>query len=225
MTNHRESHLSSYPGKFITFEGIDGAGKSSHIEPLAEALRLRGHDVVVTREPGGTELGEKLREMLLSDPMDRLTEAMLMFAGRNEHIKRVIEPALARGAVVICDRFNDSTFAYQGSAMGHSLDDLGTLERLAGDLTPDLTLFFDLDPNEAAVRRSFGRRAQDKFEANDVAFFERVRQGYRARVAIHPWRFVTIDSSRFIDEVRSQVLSVCCDSECIKKMSFAIRTK
>lgn len=210
MTDRFSPHSSSYPGKFITFEGIDGAGKSSHIEPLAEALQVRGHDVAVTREPGGTELGEKLRKILLSDPMDRLTEAMLMFAARNEHIKRVIEPALARGAIVICDRFNDSTFAYQGFAMGHSLDDLRALDLLAGNLTPDRTLFFDLDPLEAAKRRSFGRRVQDKFEINDVEFFERVRRGYQIRVNAEPWRFKTIDASRPIEEVRKAVL--CAES-------------
>ena len=210
MLNPNSINQKHTRGRFITFEGIDGAGKSSHIEPLAEALRSVGLEVVLTREPGGTELGEKLRKILLADAMDPLTEAMLMFAARNEHIKRVIEPALARGSIVICDRFNDSTFAYQGSAMGHSMDDLRALERLAGNLTPDMTLFFDLDPIEAAKRRSLGRTVQDKFEINDVAFFERVRCGYQMRVKSQPWRFTTIDASRPIEEVRKAVL--CAES-------------
>ncbi|MBV2163403.1 MAG: dTMP kinase, partial [Comamonas sp.] len=150
-------------GAFITFEGIDGAGKSSHIDALAQALRAAGHTVALTREPGGTPLAEKLREMLLHDSMDALTETLLVFAARRDHLRCVIEPALARGEVVLCDRFTDATFAYQGAGRGFDLEVLSYMERLAQtgvglqpDLmrNPDLTLWFDVPPEVAAQRLS-----------------------------------------------------------------------
>ena len=170
------------PGLFITFEGIDGAGKSSHIEGLAAAFRTQGRTVTVSREPGGTPLAEKLREMVLNDPMDALTESLLIFAARRDHLRNVIEPALARGDVVLCDRFTDATFAYQGAGRGFDLDVLSILERLAQTgiapeanlmREPDLTVWFDLAP-EVAAERLAGARVPDRFEAQPVEFFRRV---------------------------------------------------
>ena len=189
-------------GRFITFEGIDGAGKSSHIDALAAALRAQGREVVVTREPGGTPLAEKLRTLLLNDAMDPLTEALLIFAGRHDHLRCVIEPALARGDVVLCDRFTDATFAYQGAGRGFDTRVLSILERLAqstsaleADLirNPDITLWFDLPPAEAAARLA-GARAPDRFESQPQEFFARVAQGYADRAAGAPGRFVRLDA-------------------------------
>ncbi len=183
-------------GRFITFEGIDGAGKSTHIEALATRLRQRGADVVCTREPGGTELAEQLRELVLHRPMDALTEALLVFAARRDHVERVIRPALSRGATVVCDRFTDATFAYQGGGRGFELSLLAQLETwVHGDLQPDLTLWLDLPAQTAAQRRAEARAA-DRFEREDLAFFERVRAGYAARMAAAPSRFARIDSSQ-----------------------------
>jgi dTMP kinase len=191
----------------VVFEGIDGAGKSSHIQPVADFLLIHGREVVMTREPGGTPLGEKLRAILLSDPMDGLSEAMLMFAARNEHIKTVIQPALNRGAVVLCDRFNDSTFAYQGGGSGYSWDVLSQLEKIAGNLVPHLTLYFDLEPSVAAKRRGV-RDHQDKFESNDEAYFRRVRAAYAQRFSAAIDRKVaTLDASEPLDGVRASVLA------------------
>jgi len=182
-------------GRFITFEGIDGAGKSTHIEPTAEALRAAGRSVVCTREPGGTELAERLRELVLHAAMDGVSESLLVFAARRDHIAKVIAPALARGDVVLCDRFTDATFAYQGFGRGQSLALLQSLEGAVQEgLQPDLTLWFDLEPQVAAQRRAEARAA-DRFEAEDPAFFERVRQGYLARMKAAPDRFVRIDAS------------------------------
>ena len=192
-------------GRFITFEGIDGAGKSTHIEPTATALRAAGWTVLCTREPGGTELAERLREMVLHAAMDGVSETLLVFAARRDHITRVIAPALARGEVVLCDRFTDATFAYQGFGRGQSLDLLGQLEAAVQEgLQPDLTLWFDLDPRLAAERRAQARAA-DRFEAEDVAFFERVRRGYLARMSAAPDRFVRIDAAQDRDAVASRV--------------------
>jgi dTMP kinase len=183
-------------GRFISFEGIDGAGKSSHIETLADWLRGRGHAVLVTREPGGTDLAESLREMVLHRAMDPLTEALLVFAARRDHLVRQIEPALAAGKTVLCDRFTDATFAYQGGGRGF---DLGVLAQLEGWVQqgrqPDLTLWFDLPAATAAQRRA-AVRTPDRFEAQDEAFFERVRAGYAARCAQMPQRFGVIDAVR-----------------------------
>ena len=192
-------------GRFVTFEGIDGAGKSSHIEPIAAMLRGQGERVVCTREPGGTELAERLRELVLGEPMGSVTETLLVFAARRDHVERVIAPALARGETVLCDRFSDATFAYQGHGRGQSLEMLATLETWVHDgLQPDLTLWFDIDPRLAAERRAQARPA-DRFEAEDSAFFERVRAGYLARMAAAPRRFVRIDAAQARDEVRRQL--------------------
>ena len=194
-------------GRFITLEGIDGAGKSSHIEPLATRLRSAGHAVVVTREPGGTPLAERLREALLHAPMDALTEVLLVFAARRDHVKQVIAPALARGDTVLCDRFTDATFAYQGAGRGFDVAVLETLESwVHNDLQPDLTLWFDL-PAEQAARRLTGARAPDRFEQQDSVFFERVRHGYLARAEAFPQRFARIDASADRDSVGRQVVT------------------
>ncbi len=182
-------------GRFVSFEGIDGAGKSSHIESFAAWLRARGHEVVVSREPGGTDLAEQLRELVLHEPMDALTEALLVFAARRDHLQRRIEPALAAGATVLCDRFTDATFAYQGGGRGFDLDVLAALERwVQQGRQPDLTVWFDVAPEVAAARRA-AVRAPDRFEREDTAFFERVRAGYARRAAADPGRFVTLDAA------------------------------
>lgn len=202
-------------GLFVSFEGIDGAGKSSHVESLAAAFRAAGRQVVLTREPGGTPLAEQLRQLALNAPMDPLTEALLMFAARRDHLAQVIEPALARGDVVVCDRFTDATFAYQGAGRGFDLDVLGQLERWvqsvpalpAGKLRqPDLTLWFDVAPAVAAKRLA-GARAPDRFESEPQAFFERVAGGYAARAAADPGRFARLDGSLPREAVWDQVLS------------------
>ena len=192
-------------GRFITFEGIDGAGKSTHIEALVQRLRDRGGDVVCTREPGGTALAEQLRELILHRPMDVLTETLLVFAARRDHVQRVIAPALQRGAWVVCDRFTDATFAYQGGGRGFDAEVLTRLEHwVHGELQPDLTLWLDL-PAEIAARRRAQARAADRFEAEDLGFFERVRAGYAARQAAQPQRFARIDSSLDKAAVRAQI--------------------
>lgn len=193
-------------GRFISFEGIDGAGKSTHIQALSAWLQGRGCDVVLTREPGGTVLAEALRELLLHQAMDALTESLLVFAARRDHLQQHIEPALARGAVVLCDRFTDATFAYQGGGRGFDRRVLGTLETwVQQGRQPDLTLWFDVDPAVAAKRRAVAR-APDRFEAEDLGFFERVRAGYAARAAAQPQRFVRIDSSQTPATVQAQML-------------------
>jgi dTMP kinase len=181
-------------GRFITFEGIDGAGKSSHIEALAAWLKARGHDVMLTREPGGTALAERLRDMVLHSPMDALTESLLVFAARRDHLVHHIEPALARGAVVLCDRFTDASFAYQGGGRGFDLQVLQTLEQwVQQGRQPDLTLWFDVAPSVAAARRA-AQREPDRFEAQDLSFFERVVAGYAQRMAQQPQRFARLDA-------------------------------
>jgi dTMP kinase len=190
---------------FITFEGIDGAGKSSHIEALAQWLRARGCEVLLTREPGGTALAERLRELLLHEPMDPLTESLLVFAARRDHLRQCIEPALARGATVLCDRFTDATFAYQGGGRGFDLDVLSRLENWVQEgRQPDLTLWFDLPPEIAAQRRA-AARAADRFEREDEIFFTRVREGYAARAAAAPDRFVRIDAAQPREAVWAQI--------------------
>ena len=187
--------MTTMPGRFISFEGIDGAGKSSHIEALTAWLRARGHETVVTREPGGTELAERLRELVLHAPMDALTESLLVFAARRDHLQSIIEPALARGATVLCDRYTDATFAYQGGGRGFDLAVLSTLEGwVQQGRQPDLTLWFDLPAAMAAERRA-AARTPDRFERQDEAFFERVRAGYARRQALDARRFVQIDAA------------------------------
>ena len=194
-------------GRFITFEGIDGAGKSSHIEPLAAWLRGRGRRVLVTREPGGTPLAERVRELVLHERMDALTEALLVFAARRDHLQTSICPALFEGMTVLCDRFSDATFAYQGAGRGF---DLGLLERLEDivhhGLQPDLTFWFDLPVEVAAQRRAAVRQA-DRFESENPAFFDRVQAGYAARAAAFPERFVRIDASVAPQQVWQQVVA------------------
>lgn len=192
-------------GRFISIEGIDGAGKSTHLQALVKRLQERGATVVQTREPGGTELAEAIRGLFLHQGMDGLTEALLVFAGRRDHLLRVIEPALARGDTVVCDRFADASFAYQGYGRGMDLQQLATLEQwVLEDRQPDLTLWFDLDPAVAAQRRAAAREA-DRFEQQDLDFFSRVRAGYAARAAAAPGRFVRIDAGVSVAEVAAQV--------------------
>ncbi len=202
-------------GLFISFEGIDGAGKSTHIDGLTQAFRAQGRAVTLTREPGGTPLAEKIRAMVLNDPMDAMTEALLVFAARRDHLQQVIEPALMRGDVVLCDRFTDATFAYQGGGRGFDLEMLLIMERwvqtqrgLEGDFirNPDLTVWFDLAP-EIAAQRLAGARIPDKFEAQPVEFFRRVSDGYRQRISASPGRFARIDADQAREAVWLDVLN------------------
>jgi len=191
-------------GKFITLEGIDGAGKSTHVGAIADFLRGRGMEVVVTREPGGTPLGEKLRAVLLSQAMTIDTETLLMFAARREHIAQVIAPALALGRWVISDRFTDATYAYQGSGGGMDTDRIAVLERWVHDgLRPDLTLVFDV-PVEVALAR-LPKERKDRFESENKAYFERVRAGYLERAAAEPQRVRVVDGSQPLDNVKKEV--------------------
>jgi len=191
------------PGKFITLEGIDGAGKSSHLAWIGERLRQAGREVVVTREPGGTPLGEKLRDILLRDAMDAGTETLLMFAARQEHLARVVRPGLARGAWVVSDRFTDATFAYQGGGRGFPVDKLRILEAWVQDgLQPDLTLYFDLPVSTGQARLRNAAGAQDRFEREDPAFHERVRVAYLARARQFPERFRIIDAGKSLSEIQ-----------------------
>ena len=200
-------------GLFISFEGIDGAGKSTHIAGVAERFRAAGRQVVLTREPGGTPLSEQLRELVLHTPMDPLTEALMMFAARREHLVQVIEPALARGDVVLCDRFTDATFAYQGGGRGFDWAVLGQLEAMvqglgsAGLRQPHLTVWFDLDPAVAAERLA-SARVPDKFESQPAAFFAAVREGYARRAHEQPQRFARIDAAQAREAVWQDVLAV-----------------
>ncbi len=190
-------------GRFITFEGIDGAGKSTHLDWFADALRARGATVLRTREPGGSPLAERLRALLLSEAMSITTEILLMFAARQDHLDTVVGPALARGDWVLCDRFTDSTFAYQGAGRGAGSEHIAMLERwVQAGLQPDRTYLFDLPPEEAARRRA-GARAPDRFEQEDLDFFGRVRAGYALRVQQDPARFVTIDARQDIAAIRA----------------------
>ena len=196
---------------FISFEGIDGAGKSTHIEGLAQWFKDRGHVVTLTREPGGTPLAEKFRALALHEVMDPLTEALIMFAARREHLIHVIEPALARGEVVLCDRFTDATFAYQGGGRNFDWGVLKTLEQMVQNVPatelrePDLTVWFDLPPAVAAERLSTAR-VPDKFESQPQSFFQAVRDGYAKRLQENPSRFAQIDANQAREVVWSDVL-------------------
>ena len=193
-------------GRFITFEGIDGAGKSTHIDAVAQRMRAAGARVVCTREPGGTPLAERLRELVLHEAMDALTETLLVFAARRNHLQQVIEPALALGDTVLCDRFTDATFAYQGGGRNVDMGALGELERwVQGGLQPDLTVWFDLAAEMAAQRRAQARAA-DRFEQEDLEFFERVRAAYQSRMSAAPHRFARIDAARDRESVWRQVV-------------------
>ena len=201
-------------GRFVTFEGVDGAGKSTQLEYAVQYLESRGVSVVKTREPGGTDIGEKIRELILhaSSLLDASTELLMIFAARNEHIERVIKPAIARGNTVICDRFTDATFAYQG---GGSLMDSSRIEIIEawvqGALQPHLTLFFDLPIRDA--QRRMGDRSRDRFESEGIAFHERVRRAYLERAEQFPDRIKVVDSTRSKGQVRAAVeqrLSALC---------------
>ncbi|MDO4904868.1 MAG: dTMP kinase [Lautropia sp.] len=182
--------------RFITFEGIDGAGKSTHVQACVDWLRAQGQRVVLTREPGGSDLAEGIRHWLLNHEMTVQTEALLAFAARSDHLSRVIRPALAEGAWVLCDRFTDSTIAYQGPGLGAEGQRLSMLEDwVHGDLKPGRTYYFDLPPALAAERRAAVRQA-DRFEARDIEYFEQVRQGYHARIEADPGRFLVLDSRK-----------------------------
>ena len=193
-------------GRFISLEGIDGAGKSTHAAWLKDAITAQGHTVVATREPGGTPLGEALRGLLLAQPMTHDTEALLMFAARREHVAEVIGPALARGDWVLCDRFIDATFAYQGGGHGVPRERIAELESfIPADCRPDLTILFDVPIAVSRERldRSLAKgRDLDKFEREAGAFFERVRNVYLERAAQEPGRFRVIDAARPLPEVR-----------------------
>lgn len=199
-------------GRFITLEGVDGAGKSSHVAALAEAIVALGHRVVTTREPGGTRIGEELREMLLHTPMTRAAETLLMFAARSEHVEQVIRPALIRGDWVLCDRFSDATYAYQGG--GHGVDParIAELERFVhDDCRPDLTILFDVPPavSRARLERALAEgRELDKFEVEREDFFLRVRATYLARAAAEPARFRVVDSAQSREQVGAALVEL-----------------
>lgn len=192
-------------GKFITLEGMDGAGKSTHISTIEDALKAKGVQVVVTREPGGTLLGESLRELLLHQAMHAETETLLMFAARREHIAQVIEPALARGAYVISDRFTDATFAYQCGGRGVQANKVSLLEKWVQDtLQPDLTLLFDV-PVEVSVQRLADARSPDKFEREGSEFFSRIRAAYLLRAHENPSRIRIVDSNETVEKVKQSL--------------------
>lgn len=189
-------------GLFITLEGVDGAGKSSHTEWLVDFFRQQGRDVVLTREPGGTGIGEKLRELLLHEPMTQTSEVLLMFAAREESLTQIIKPALAEGKVVISDRFTDSTLAYQGGGRGYANERILQLAQwIHGDIQPDLTLLFDV-PLEVARERLSASRVMDRFEQEEADFFTRVRQTYLQQAQQHPERIVIVDATQTIPDIR-----------------------
>lgn len=194
--------------RFVTLEGVDGAGKSSHIEFIADAVRTKGTHVIVTREPGGTELAERLRGLILAEPMTPVLETLLMFAARADHVTRVIRPALAAGTIVVCDRFSDATAAYQGAGKGVSRELIARLAEAAHPgLQPDRTLVFDCPYEVASARLAKAGRALDRFEREDRAFFERVRSAYLALAEEEPSRVRVIDASGDAAAVRMQIKS------------------
>ena len=199
-------------GKFITLEGMDGAGKSTHIPNIIAALKARGIEVVSTREPGGTRLGEQLRALLLNDAMHPETETLLMFAARREHIDSVIEPALKRGAWVLSDRFTDATYAYQCGAKGVAAAKIKQLEKWVqgqgkNSVQPDLTLLFDV-PVEISMTRLSTAREPDKFEREDAKFFEKLRHAYLTRASENPTRFRIVDANQALDKVKVLVENI-----------------
>ncbi len=195
-------------GRFITLEGIDGAGKSTHLPWLQERLERDGRRVWATREPGGTLLGERLRELLLHEPMTHLGETLLMFAARREHCEREIWPRLSEGTWIVCDRFNDATYAYQGGGHGVARETIAALERVTvGDFRPDLTLVFDV-PIAVARERLAKGRALDKFEREQGEFFARVREVYLERARAEPVRMRVVDATRPRNEVRAELETI-----------------
>ena len=195
-------------GRLVTLEGIDGAGKSSFLGCIERLLRAQGHEVVVTREPGGTQAGEALRTLLLHSPVESMSEALLMFAARREHLHNLILPAIEAGRWVLCDRFTDATFAYQGYGRGVDLGFLATLERWVQEgLQPDLTVLFDL-PVAVARARTARARDPDRFESEQDAFFERVRSGYLARAAADPARFRIVDATQEMGAIEAELASL-----------------
>ena len=201
----QSKNITKKRGKFITLEGMDGAGKSTHIPNIIAALNLRGIEVVSTREPGGTRLGEQLRALLLLEAMHPETETLLMFAARREHIVTVIEPALKRGAYVLSDRFTDATYAYQCSAKGVAKVKIKQLEKwVQGNLQPDLTLLFDV-PVEVSLKRLADAREPDKFERENAQFFEKLRLAYLTRAAENPLRFRVINANQALEIVKTEV--------------------
>lgn len=193
-------------GRFITLEGVDGAGKSTHIPWLAERLRAAAREVVVTREPGGTPLAEKLRALVLAEPMAPVPETLLMFAARADHVRQVVAPALARGAWVVCDRFTDATLAYQGAGKGVPLEQIRQLAQAAHPgLVPDRTLVFDCPYEVSRSRLGASGRTLDRFEAEDRAFFDRVRAAYRELARTEPARVRLIDGSQAPDKVKVNI--------------------
>lgn len=207
-------HPDAMRGLFITLEGIDGAGKTSHVEWIADRIRQSGRQVVVTREPGGTPLGERLRELLLNEPMDLRTETLLAFAARQEHLVQLILPALEAGTCVLSDRFTDATFAYQGGGRGLARQRIEILEKWVHEgIQPDLTLYFDVPSEVGQARRRAASGQLDRFEREAGDFFDRVRAGYLDRLARDPRRMRRIDSTRPLAEVRKVIeehlLSVC----------------
>ena len=202
MTNKR--------GFFLTLEGAEGVGKSTNIEFITQHLEQRGIEYVLTREPGGTPLAEKIRELLLvvhEEPMSELTELLLVFAARAQHLDKIIEPALAAGKWVVCDRFTDATFAYQGAGRGLSMETIGELESMVqGELRPDLTLILDLDP-EIGMQRASNRGELDRFEREQMSFFRHVRQGYLDIAQAEPERCTVIDAAKSLEDVKLDLLA------------------
>ena len=196
-------------GKLITFEGVDGAGKSTHVEWFANELRSAGHSVVVTREPGGSPLGEKLRELVLHEPMDAVTETLLVFTARDDHLKKRIQPALDAGTWVVCDRFTDSTVAYQGGGKGVAPGLIEAMRKIVHpDLQPDCTLIFDCSFEVSQERMQRSGRALDRFEREGRAFFERVRAAYLAVAKADPGRVRVIDSTHSLDAIRTELRGI-----------------
>jgi len=193
-------------GKLITLEGVDGAGKSTHLEFLADALRTRGRHVIATREPGGTDLAERIRQAILAQPMPPGMETLFLFAARADHVVRVIEPALAAGTWVVCDRFTDATAAYQGAGKGVPLDVIERLQELAHPgLTPARTFIFDCSYEVARERLAASRKTLDRFEREDRDFFERVRAAYLERARAEPRRIRVIDASADVGAIRKAI--------------------
>lgn len=197
------------PGKFITFEGVDGAGKSTHVEWFANELRSAGHAVLVTREPGGSQLAETLRELVLHEPMDAVTETLIVFAARDDHLKKHILPALTAGTWVVSDRFTDATVAYQGGGKGVQPSLIEALRQVVHpNLMPDCTLVFDCPYEVSRERMSNSGRALDRFEREGQAFFRRVRAAYLATAKAEPGRVRIIDSTQPLEAIRADLQSL-----------------